>query len=112
MLFAAFDYGYFLHFPLVLLLVSFVYSATRHDEWKHIFIEAGLWILRMGGFLVCLAGILYILSTWPEKWPYVAVPVGLGMAVYYTVTSPFYKKWRAKKKQAAAPTVVSEPPAK
>ena len=45
--------------PVLLVVFSLVYSATRHDRWDRILHEAGRWMLRMALFLV---GIMLILS--------------------------------------------------
>lgn len=52
------------HLPFLLVVVSLVYSATRHDEWPNIFRETGRWILRMAGFLLIVAGALWLMSVW------------------------------------------------
>jgi hypothetical protein len=56
MLFAASIYW---HLPLMLLVISLVYSATRHDEWDTILIEAFRWGIRMFGFMLLVAGVLF-----------------------------------------------------
>ena len=48
MLFAASIYW---DLPVLLIAVSLVYSATRHDRWDRIVKEAANWIVRMVGFL-------------------------------------------------------------
>jgi hypothetical protein len=45
--------------PVLIAVVSLVYSATRFDRWDYIFHEAFRWGLRMGLFLI---GIVLILS--------------------------------------------------
>ncbi len=52
------------HLPVLLIVVSLVYSATRHDDWKNIFYEAGRWGLRMAAFLGGIALALFLLSTY------------------------------------------------
>jgi hypothetical protein len=49
----------YLELPVLIVLVSLVYSATRFDSWDRIFREAFHWGLRMTLFLV---GIVLILS--------------------------------------------------
>ena len=44
--------AYFWHFPLLIVLVSLVYSATRYDDWASIGKEALRWGLRLTAFLV------------------------------------------------------------
>jgi hypothetical protein len=45
--------------PVLIVLVSLVYSATRFDRWDYIFREAFRWGMRMALFLI---GIVLILS--------------------------------------------------
>ena len=47
-----------------IVVVSLVYSATRHDQWKQILYEAGRWGLRMAAFLGGIALALFLLSTY------------------------------------------------
>ncbi len=88
--------GIYLHLPVMLVAVSFVYSATRHDKWKLIVGEAVGWGLRMGAFLGFLALVLYLVSTYPKAAPYLMIPVGLGILGYYVLNSPWVRKWRDK----------------
>ena len=50
------------HLPILVVLVSLVYSATRFDEWTAILHEALRWGLRMAGFLLGIGLVLYLLS--------------------------------------------------
>ena len=52
------------HLPILLVVVSLVYSATRYDHWNMIFYEAGRWGLRMAAFLAAIAVALFLLSTY------------------------------------------------
>ena len=47
------------HLPLMIVIISLVYSATRFDHWDAILREAFRWGLRMSLFLL---GIVFILS--------------------------------------------------
>jgi len=47
------------HLPLMIVIISLVYSGTRFDRWDAILNEAFRWGLRMGLFL---AGIVLILA--------------------------------------------------
>jgi hypothetical protein len=40
------------HLPVMIVLISLVYSATRYDDWNAIFREAFRWGLRMALFLL------------------------------------------------------------
>ena len=54
---------YLVDLPLLIVLISLVYSATRFDQWGPILREAFRWGLRLTGFLVAIAVILYVLAT-------------------------------------------------
>ena len=89
--------------PVLLIAVSLVYSATRHDRWDRIVKEAAGWIVRMVGFLGGLGIVLYILSTYPHLWLPAAIIGGIGTIVYYAFTTSIFRKRRTP---AAAPTPV------
>ena len=50
--------------PILLIVVAFVYSATRHDRWDRIVKEAARWLLHICLFLGGIGVVLYFLSTW------------------------------------------------
>lgn len=50
------------HLPVMILLISLVYSATRYDQWGPIWREALRWGVRLGGFLGAIAVVLFILA--------------------------------------------------
>ena len=52
----------YLHLPIMIAVISLVYSATRYESWGNIIREAVRWGLRMLGFLCGIAVILYIAS--------------------------------------------------
>jgi hypothetical protein len=52
----------YLHLPFMLLIISLVYSATRHEEWDEILIEAFRWGIRMFGFMVIVGIVLFGVS--------------------------------------------------
>lgn len=58
----AFNIFYLIHLPILIVVVSLVYSATRFDQWGAIFREAVRWGLRLVGFLAAVAGVLYIVN--------------------------------------------------
>ena len=62
----------YLHLPILLVVFSLVYSATRHDRWDLILWEAVGWIVRIAGFLGTIGIVLYVLSTYPDYWLYLA----------------------------------------
>lgn len=45
--------------PILIVIISLVYSATRYDEWGAIFYEAFRWGSRMVFFLASIAVVLY-----------------------------------------------------
>ena len=52
----------YLHLPLMLLAISLVYSATRHEQWDEILSEAFRWGIRMLGFLLVVGAVLFAVS--------------------------------------------------
>ena len=54
---------YYVHVPVLLILISLVYSATRFDQWNLILREAVRWGLRLLLFLVVIVVVLYALAT-------------------------------------------------
>lgn len=53
----------YIHLPILIVVVSLVYSATRHDNWNKILHEALHWGIRMSTFLLAIGVILFALST-------------------------------------------------
>ena len=51
------------HLPLLIVLISLVYSATRYDQWGLIFKEAFRWGLRLVGFLFAVVLVLFLVAT-------------------------------------------------
>lgn len=52
----------YLQLPVVIIIISFVYSATRYDDWPSICHEAFRWAWRMATFLLGIALALYVVS--------------------------------------------------
>jgi hypothetical protein len=50
--------------PVLLVIVSLVYAATRHDRWDRIVHEAVGWGTRIAVFLTAIGLGLYLLSTY------------------------------------------------
>ena len=50
----------FWHLPILIVIISLVYSATRFDQWNLIAREAVRWGLRLAGFLVVIGVALYL----------------------------------------------------
>lgn len=53
---------YFLDLPLLVVLISLVYSATRYDRWSSIVWEAFRWGLRLVSFLMGIGLMLYLVN--------------------------------------------------
>ncbi|VTS00131.1 hypothetical protein [Tuwongella immobilis] len=49
--------------PVIIVLVSLVYAATRHDEWDLILKDAYQWGRNIVMFLGSIALVLFLLST-------------------------------------------------
>ena len=50
---------FYWHLPLLIVLVSLVYSATRFDQWSAIVHEAARWGLRLTAFIFCIVALLW-----------------------------------------------------
>ncbi|MBA4190388.1 MAG: hypothetical protein C0467_20565 [Planctomycetaceae bacterium] len=50
--------------PVLLVIVSLVYAATRHDRWDKIVSEAFGWGIRIALFLFGIGLTLFLLSTY------------------------------------------------
>jgi len=59
---AIFPLDMYIQLPILIVLISLVYAATRYDEWSSILSEAIRWGARMALFLVGIGGALYALS--------------------------------------------------
>jgi hypothetical protein len=63
-MFPLFAMSIYWDFPVLLVIVSLVYAATRHDRWDKIIHEAVGWGIRITLFLIAIGAVLYALSTW------------------------------------------------
>ena len=54
----------YIHLPILIVVISLVYSATRFDQWGPILREAVRWGLRMTAFLTVIGLVLYALASW------------------------------------------------
>ena len=54
--------GIYWQLPILIVIISLVYSATRFDTWDHILQEAFRWGLRMSAFLLIIAVLLFVLA--------------------------------------------------
>jgi hypothetical protein len=59
-----FALGYYWHLPILIVVISLVYSATRFDDWGPILREAFRWGLRLTAFLAVIVAALYVLATY------------------------------------------------
>jgi hypothetical protein len=50
---------YLLDLPLLIVLTSLVYSATRHEDWYAILYEAFRWGARLGLFMLAIVAVLF-----------------------------------------------------
>jgi len=50
------------HLPVVIILISLIYSATRFENWDAICLEAMRWGLRMAAFLIGISAVLYVVA--------------------------------------------------
>jgi hypothetical protein len=53
---------YWLHLPVLIVVISLVYGATRFDDWPHILREARRWVVRLVSFLAVVVIVLYIMA--------------------------------------------------
>ncbi|MFQ3651639.1 MAG: hypothetical protein SNJ75_15035 [Gemmataceae bacterium] len=51
---------YFVDLPLLVVLVSLVYSATRYESWRCILLESLRWMGQLGLFLGGIGLLLYL----------------------------------------------------
>jgi hypothetical protein len=55
---------YWLHLPVLIVVISLVYGATRFDDWPHILREARRWMVRLVSFLAVVVLVLYVLAVY------------------------------------------------
>jgi len=53
---------YYWHLPLLIVVISIVYSASRYDQWGLIFREAFRWGMRLAGFLLAILVVLFAVA--------------------------------------------------
>jgi hypothetical protein len=54
--------GYWIHLPILIVVISLVYGGTRFDDWPHILREAWRWVVRLTGFLLVVVAVLFVLA--------------------------------------------------
>jgi hypothetical protein len=88
--------------PVLLVVFSLVYSATRHDRWDRILREALGWALRVGGFLLAVGVALYIFSTYAVYWPYLAGAVVVLVLAYMGLSAVLGRRHAPDDPQSAS----------
>src|SRR5436853_3469685 len=53
---------YWRDLPILIVVVSLVYGATRYDDWAHILREGIRWVVRLTAFLVAVMLILFVVA--------------------------------------------------
>src|SRR5262249_53424029 len=69
------------HLPIMIVVISLVYSATRFEDWGAIFREALRWGLRMALFLAGIVLLLSGLSMDESAWGWRTALLTLGVLV-------------------------------
>ena len=49
--------------PILIVVISLVYSATRYERWDLILREAIRWGSRMVGFLIAIGVVLFLVTS-------------------------------------------------
>lgn len=81
---------FYFDLPLLIVLVSLVYGATRFESWPAILMESGRWVVRLGSFLLFIAAGLFALTDIHRLAPYfwqlvIAFAIVLLFAIAYFV---------------------------
>ena len=61
MIFAA-AVSMYMQLPILVAVISLVYSATRYDDWGSILTEAFRWGSRMALFLIGISVVLWVVA--------------------------------------------------
>jgi hypothetical protein len=79
------SYSIYWDLPLLIVVVSLVYSATRYEDWRAIVHEAARWGIRMTTFLGGIGLALYLVGWWLDSgaswWVLIGVAAGGGVLV-------------------------------
>jgi hypothetical protein len=79
--------------PVLVVVVSLVYSATRFDGWYAILAEAVRWGSRMTLFLGGIGLVLYLLGWWVDSGAAVWVlALGCGVAAALFIASYVFSR--------------------
>lgn len=88
------------HLPPLVLAVSFVYAATRHEDWNRIFWRTLFWVRYILGFLGSAFIALVLLEYFWEDW---WIPA-LGAFLAWLAWKYIGKRWRASANESGKTT--------
>jgi threonine/homoserine/homoserine lactone efflux protein len=54
--------SYWVHLPILIIVIALVYAGTRYDDWPNILREARRWVVRLLGFLFAVVAVLYVMA--------------------------------------------------
>jgi uncharacterized membrane protein YjfL (UPF0719 family) len=94
------DASIYWNLPVLLVVFSLVYSATRHDRWDRILREALGWGVRVGGFLLTVGVVLDVASSIPDYWPYL---LGVAVAAFVVYSAVNWFRTRRLATKTASP---------
>jgi hypothetical protein len=75
------------HLPILVVVVSLVYSATRYDHWGPILREALRWGLRLVGFLVGVGVLLYLVTVLSNVQMVIAALIAVVVVAAFTAVA-------------------------
>src|SRR5947209_12611860 len=84
------SYSIYWDLPLLIVIVSLVYSATRYEDWRAIVPEAARWGVRMVTFLGGIGLALYLVAWWLDSGASWWVLVGMAAAAGVLLGSTFF----------------------
>lgn len=67
------------YLPPLVIAISLVYSATRFEEWRNIWIHAGRWAAYILGFLGGAYVLLYLVAMNIHPYLFLAILACLGL---------------------------------
>lgn len=85
------------HLPILLITFCLVYSATRHDRWDRIGLEALGWLGRIGSFLLLVGVGLFVASSYPDHWLIWASVAAVGFVTYWYWTGRIARRAKLAK---------------
>lgn len=84
------NYSIYWDLPILIVIVSLVYSATRFETWPAIVHEAFRWGLRMTTFLCGIGLALYLVSWWVDSRSSWWVLAAMGAAALLLFIGSFF----------------------